>query len=519
MKGWTLGPDIEARNSTHQIKKMTDEQLRQFRDRLHLNDVITDEMLEAPEPPYIRLPEGSIEAAYLESRRRQLGGSLPRRINRSAELPVPSDDAFKEFYLGSAKQQVSTTMVFSKLLRNLMKDPLIGARIVPIVPDEARTFGLEALFREAKIYSTIGQRYTPVDAGLLLSYTEAQDGQILEMGITEDGSTAMFTAAGTSYATLGVPMIPVYLFYSMFGFQRSGDLLWAASDARAKGFLIGATAGRTTLLGEGLQHTDGHSQVLAAVYPNVQAYDPAFAYEIAAIVRHGIADMFGPRSRDVIYYLTTYNENYLMPAVDPNRNLDELSEAIVQGGYLFSAGQRSNVLAPLSSATPRDRERHATLLFSGTAQSSVRAAAEALRDHWNVVCDVYSITSYKRLREDAEAANRFERLNPGETAQTPWVSQLLGGAEGPIIATTDFVKLVPDQIRPFVHQPFISLGTDGFGRSDTREALRRFFETDEASIVVATLSALAKLGEAKPEEVSDAITHYGVVYDHHDPTV
>ncbi len=519
VKGWTLGPDIEARNSTHQIKKMTDEQLRQFRDRLHLNDVITDEMLEAPEPPYIRLPEGSIEAAYLESRRRQLGGSLPRRINRSAELPVPSDDAFKEFYLGSAKQQVSTTMVFSKLLRNLMKDPLIGARIVPIVPDEARTFGLEALFREAKIYSTIGQRYTPVDAGLLLSYTEAQDGQILEMGITEDGSTAMFTAAGTSYATLGVPMIPVYLFYSMFGFQRSGDLLWAASDARAKGFLIGATAGRTTLLGEGLQHTDGHSQVLAAVYPNVQAYDPAFAYEIAAIVRHGIADMFGPRSRDVIYYLTTYNENYLMPAVDPNRNLDELSEAIVQGGYLFSAGQRSNVLAPLSSATPRDRERHATLLFSGTAQSSVRAAAEALRDHWNVVCDVYSITSYKRLREDAEAANRFERLNPGETAETPWVSQLLGGAEGPIIATTDFVKLVPDQIRPFVHQPFISLGTDGFGRSDTREALRRFFETDEASIVVATLSALAKLGEAKPEEVSDAITHYGVVYDHHDPTV
>jgi len=519
IKGWTLGPDIEARNSTHQIKKMTDEQLRQFRDRLHLNDVITDEMLDAPEPPYIRLPEGSVEAEYLMSRRRALGGSLPKRTPHRSTLPDPRPEAFEEFYAGSANLPVSTTMAFAKLLRNLIKDPNIGPRVTPIVPDEARTFGLEALFREAKIYSSIGQRYTPVDAGLLLSYTEAQDGQILEMGITEAGSTAMFTAVGTSYATLDVPMIPVYLFYSMFGFQRSGDLLWAASDARAKGFLIGATAGRTTLLGEGLQHTDGHSQALASVYPNVQAYDPAFAYEVAVITKHGIRDMFGTNPRDVIYYLTTYNENYLMPAVAPDHDRAELEAAIIRGGYLFAKGAPAPQLNPISSATPRDRVRHATLLFSGTAQGAARAAAAALAEHWNVIADLYSITSYKRLREDAEEALRFERLNPGMTAPTPWVQELLGGAEGPIVATTDFVKLVPDQIRPYVQQPFVSLGTDGFGRSDTREALRRFFETDEAAIVVATLSALTRLGEAKPEEVQDAIAHYGLSFERLDPAM
>ncbi len=519
IKGWTLGPAIESRNSTHQIKKMTSDQLRQFRDRLRLDDLISDEMLAAKEPPYLKLPEGSIEAEYLASRRRALGGSLPKRNVRPVSLPLPEESSFEEFYEGSGKQEVSTTMVCAKLLRNLIKDPNIGSRIAPIVPDEARTFGLEALFREAKIYSSIGQRYTPVDAGLLLSYVEAQDGQILEMGITESGSTAIFTAAGTSYSTLGVPMIPVYLFYSMFGFQRSGDLLWAASDARAKGFLIGATAGRSTLMGEGLQHTDGHSQLLAAAYPNIQAYDPAFAYEVATLIRHGIADMYGPDHRDVIYYITTYNENYRMPAMDPAADRQQLMDSIVKGGYLYRKTEIDKAGEIYSPATPRNHPRSATLLFSGTAHSAVIEAAKELASHWNVACSVYSITSYKRLREDALEAERFERLHPGEKAPASWLRELLGAAPGPIVATTDFVKLVPEQIANHLAQPFVALGTDGFGRSDTREALRRFFEIDAPSVVTSVLSALVSTGEAKPEEVHDALERYRVTANRIDPTL
>ncbi|MHB8189720.1 MAG: pyruvate dehydrogenase (acetyl-transferring), homodimeric type [Ferrimicrobium sp.] len=518
VKGWTLGPAIEARNATHQIKKMTRDQLRQFRDRLHLNDVLSDEMLSESEPPYLHLPAGGIEEEYLHARRRILGGSLPKRHNRPALLELPVDSTYEEFYLGSGNLEVSTTMAFAKLLRNLMKDPSIGARVVPIVPDEARTFGLEALFREAKIYSSIGQLYTPVDAGLLLSYTEAQDGQILEMGITESGATAMFTAVGTSYATLNLPMVPIYLFYSMFGFQRSGDLIWAASDARAKGFLIGATAGRTTLNGEGLQHEDGHSLLLASVYPNIQAYDPAFAYEVATIVRHGFSDMFGSSGRDVIYYITTYNENYAMPAMPEQLDRDELQAAIVRGGYKFQTLAPSDTIEPISQETPLDHPRLATLLFSGSAQRAVLDAARALQERWNVGCEVFSITSYKRLREEALEAERELRLKPNEDRPMTYVHELLGQAHGPIVATTDFVKLVPEQIARFIPGPFISLGTDGFGRSDTREALRSFFEIDEAAVVIATLSGLVTLGEAKPEEVKDAIAHYGVHYEHFDPT-
>ncbi len=518
VKGWTLGPDIEARNATHQIKKMTNPQLHHFRHTLHLEDVVSDEMLERPEPPYIRLPEGSLEEEYLLARRKALGGSLPKRFPYRSELPAPAEADFEEFFQGSANLAVSTTMVFSKLLRNLIRDASVGARIVPIVPDEARTFGLEALFREAKIYSSIGQRYTPVDAGLLLSYTEAQDGQILEMGITETGSTAMFMAAGTSYATLNVPMVPVYLFYSMFGFQRSGDLMWAAGDARAKGFLIGATAGRTTLNGEGLQHEDGHSHVLASVYPSVQAYDPAFAYELALIVREGFKDMFGPQGRDVMYYLTTYNENYIMPAIPKGKDMTELAAAIMAGGYRFGTTEATDEPEYLSEATPRNRSRHVTLLFSGSAHTAVQKAAEMLSNHWNVTADIYSITSYKRLRDDALESERRRRLGD-DSSPLPWVTTLFGDARGPIVAVTDFVKLVPEQITRFVPGTLIPLGTDGYGRSDTREALRRFFEIDEGSIVVAALSGLVETGEAKADELSDAAAYYGLAPDRFDPSV
>jgi len=518
IKGWTLGPAIEARNSTHQIKKMTKEQLIEFRDRLHLNDVITDEMLEAEEPPYITLPAGSPEEEYLHTRRRVLGGSLPKRLVRSSTLPSPSPAIFEEFYAGSGSQAFSTTMVMARILRALIKDPGVGQHVAPIVPDEARTFGLEALFREAKIYSSIGQRYTPVDAGLLLSYTEAQDGQILEMGITEAGSTAMFTAVGTSYATLGVPMIPVYLFYSMFGFQRTMDLLWAASDARAKGFLVGATAGRTTLLGEGLQHTDGHSHLLAAAFPNVQAYDPAFAYELAVVLEEGIRDMFGPNPRDVIYYLTTYNETYPMPAAPAHLERTDLVEAIMRGGYLYRPAPEVQEVEPLSPATPRGQVRTATLFFSGPAHRAVLEAQTELQRHWGVAASAFSITSYKRLREEALAAERTERLGGGPRPRT-WLDELLAASSGPIVATTDYVKLVAEQVANFVDRPFLALGTDGFGRSDTREALRRFFEVDAAHVVVATIAELVRTGEAKPEELHDATAHYGASLERYDPTV
>lgn len=519
VKGWTLGPDIEARNSTHQIKKMTKGQLVALRDRLRLQDALDESAMDEERPPYIRLEEGSLESEYLQTRRRVLGGPLPRRHMRGATLPAPRQEVFSEFYLGSGKQPVSTTMAFAKLLRNLMKDDALGKYIVPIVPDEARTFGLESLFREAKIYASQGQLYTPVDAGLLLSYSEAQDGQILEMGITEAGATAAFMAAGTSYSTLNFPVIPVYLFYSMFGFQRTGDAIWAANDARARGFLLGATAGRTTLNGEGLQHQDGHSQILASTVPSVIAYDPSFAYEIAVIVEQGLLDMFGPDGgHDHVYYLTAYNENYVMPQVPEHLSLEELKNRIIQGAYLYatfpSHGESSGFI---STSTPSNQARNATILFSGSLWQSATDAAKTLSSRFNVNVDTYSVTSYKKLRQDALDAERFNRLNPTSAEKVPYVSEVFAGS-GPIVAVSDFMKLVPDQIARFVNRPFTALGTDGFGRSDTRETLRRFFEIDEGHIVVAVLSELLATGEAKPEEVQDAITHYGISYERHDPT-
>jgi pyruvate dehydrogenase E1 component len=495
VKGWTLGPEIEGRNATHQIKKMNVEQLRVLRDRLHLNDEITDEMLEGDVAPYYRPAEDSVEYQYLVERRRALGGFVPKRVTTARRpLSLPSDDAFREFDTGSNNQAVSTTMGFTRLLRNLARDKSFGERVVPIIPDEARTFGMDSLFRELKIYASQGQKYEPVDHDLLLSYSESSSGQILEEGITEAGSLASFIAAGTSYSTRGVPMVPFYTFYSMFGFQRVGDLIWQAADARTRGFLLGATAGRTTLLGEGLQHQDGHSLVLASTVPPCRAYDPAFAYEVAAIVRNGLHDMYGEVPNDVFYYVTLYNENYPMPARPAVADLDA---QIMRGLYKW--------------ADAGNAKHRATLVFSGSAHTAVRAAASELESRWDVACDLWSATSYKTLRENAIDVERWNRLHPAAAKREADVTRLLDDGSGPVIAVTDFMRIVPEQVARFVpSRLFVPLGTDGFGRSDTRESLRRHFEIDMPNVVVATLHALASTGEVKPEVVAEAIAHYGL---------
>jgi pyruvate dehydrogenase E1 component len=509
IKGWTLGPEIEARNATHQIKKMDKNQMRALRDRLYLTNEIPDEALESEDPPYYRPPEGSPEHEYLMSRRRVLGGSLPKRVHRYEPLPPLEAKTTAEFAEGSRGQAVSTTMAFAKLLRNLVRDPGVGARIVPIVPDEARTFGLDALFREVGIYAPFGQLYTPVDAGLLLSYSERSDGQILEEGITEAGCMASFIAAGTSHLTFGYPMIPVYLFYSMFGFQRTGDLNWASADSGARGFLIGATAGRTTLIGEGLQHNDGHSHVLASTIPSLRAYDPAFAYEVATIVEQGIHEMYGPPDVNCQYYLTLYNENYVQPPLpDDPAERERIRTGILQGAYRY---------LPHADIGHDPGGRTATLLFSGTAWSAVTEARELLATDWGVSADVWSVTSYKALRDEALSTERWNRLHPEEPARSPLVARLFGETSGPVVAVSDFMKMVPDQIARWVPRQFTPLGTDGFGRSDTRAALRRYFETDAGHVVVAVLAGLASEGQAKPEEVAEAIRRYGIDPERPDP--
>jgi pyruvate dehydrogenase E1 component len=500
VKGWTLGPEIEARNATHQIKKMSKAQLLALRDRLFLQEEIPDQALDADAPPYYRPPEGSPAHEYLMARRRILNGSLPRRVVRAKPLEPPAPSVFEEFMRGSGKQAVSTTMAFARMLRGLLRDPAVGHRIVPIIPDEARTFGLDSLFKEAKIYAAGGQRYTPVDAELLLSYTESQSGQILEEGITEAGSMASFTAAATSYATWGEPMIPFFAFYSMFGFQRVGDLAWALGDARGRGFMLGGTAGRTALNGEGLQHQDGHSHVLASTIPNLRAYDPAFAYELAIILDEGIRRMYGPDPEDRFYYVTLYNESYPMPQIPGG---DEVKEGVVRGIYRY--------------AKPEGSGRRASLWFSGPAWQAVMEARRTLARDWNVSADAWSVTSYKSLREDALEAERWNRLHPTERPRTPFLSAATAGTEGPVVAVTDFMKSLPDQVARWVPTHLVPLGTDGFGRSDTRAALRRYFETDAAHVVVATLQGLVAMGEAKEEEVADAIARYGIDPDRPDP--
>jgi pyruvate dehydrogenase E1 component len=510
IKGWTLGEGIESRNATHQIKKLTPKELRAFRDRLQLP--IPDAEIDDGDPPFWHPGTDSPEFEYMMSRRRALGGSVPERVVRTKVFSVPvrehtPDDAgaFADVLAGTGeKVQASTTTAFARLLRNLFRDPDLGARIVPIIPDEARTFGLDALFREYKIYAPFGQRYEPVDAELLLSYREAANGRILEEGITEAGSMATLTAAGTSYATWGQPMIPFFIFYSMFGFQRVGDLIWSFGDQRGRGFLLGATAGRTTLAGEGLQHCDGQSLLYASAYPNCAAYDPAFAYEMGVIIRDGIERMYGPEPEDCFYYLTLYNENYPMPAMP-----EGAEDGIVRGLYRFRQ----------SAAAGQPGVRPAQILASGTAMLAALDAQQILGDDYGVAADVWSATSYKLLRDDALSTERWNRLHPTEPARTPYVTELLGDSEGPIVAVSDYVKAVPDQVARFVPRPFATLGTDGYGFSDTRVALRRHFEVDTPSIVVAVLQGLAQTEAIKAEVVQEAIARFDIDVDRPDPRV
>jgi pyruvate dehydrogenase E1 component len=495
VKGWTLGGAAESKNVAHQTKKMTLDELKKFRDRLELP--ITDSQLD--DPPYFHPGAKSPEVQYMLERRRALGGPVPKRVVRSKPLPAPQEKAFAEFATGTGeKQLVSTTMVFAKLLRNLIRDPQWGARIVPIIPDEARTFGMEVLFREIGIYAPHGQKYEGVDSKLILSYTEKQDGQLLEEGITEAGSMASFQAAGTSYATHGQPTVPFYVFYSMF-FQRTADQLWALGDIRAKGFIMGATAGRTTLNGEGLQHEDGHSHVLASVVPNLRAYDPAFAYEVAAIVREGLERMY-VKGEDTFYYVTLYNEDYSMPAVP--EGID--AEGILRGLYRFK---------PAAAA----KKLRAQILGSGVILRQALKAQEMLAERYGVAADVWSATSYQQLRNEALAVERWNRLHPGEKKRTPYVTRLLEQSEGPVVAVGDYLKLVPDMISRWVPRRFTPLGTDGFGRSDTREALRRFFEVDAEHVVVAVLAALAEEGQVEPAVVKKAIAEFGIDAEAGDP--
>jgi pyruvate dehydrogenase E1 component len=495
IKGWTLGPGVEGRNVTHQTKKMSEAELRVFRDRLELP--IPDARLK--DAPYYHPGPDSEEVQYLMERRRALGGSLPKRIVRNEPLATPAPALTSEFAAGS-QVAVSTTMVFTRLLRNLLRDPAIGPRIVPIIPDEARTFGMDPLFKEVGIYSALGQRYDPVDSELLLSYREAKDGQVLEEGITEAGSMASLQAAGTAYATHGLAMVPFYIFYSMFGFQRTGDQIWAFGDARGRGFLLGGTAGRTTLTGEGLQHDDGHSHILASTVPNILAYDPAYAYELATIVRSGIERMF-VSGEDVFYYITLYNENYAQPTMP-----DGVDEAIVQGLYRLRDAPDLG-----AKAVP------ARLVGSGSILQQVLAAQELLAEKLGIAAEVFSAPSFQQLRNDALGAERWNRLHPDQDPRVPYVSTVLGPDGGPIVAATDWVRALPEMVARWLPSSFTPLGTDGFGRSDTREALRSFFEVDPPSIAAATLAALARCGAMPPRKAAKAIAELGVDPEKADP--
>ena len=496
IKGWTLS-SFEGRNATHQMKKLTNADLKAFRDRLYLP--ISDAALEADLPPYYHPGEKSDEISYMKERRAALGGYLPKRVVRSKPLKLPGDNAYAELRSGSGKQQVATTMAIVRLFKDLMKDKEIGPRFVPIIPDEARTFGLDAIFPTAKIYSPHGQEYEAVDRDLLLSYKESTTGQILHEGISEAGSTASLIAAATSYATHGQPMIPFYIFYSMFGFQRTGDQFWQLADQLGRGFVLGATAGRTTLTGEGLQHADGHSLLLASTNPAVVAYDPAFAFEIAHIVRDGLWRMYGQQQdgsaasdRDVFYYLTVYNEPITQPKEPDDLDID----GVLRGIYRYSP------------ALGIDGRPRAQVLASGVAMPWALKAQQMLGDEWNVDVDVWSVTSWNELRRDAVECEHANLLAPADEPRVPYVTTKLADAAGPVVAVSDFMRAVPDQISRWVPSDFTSLGTDGFGFADTRGAARRFFHVDAESIVLAVLSQLARSGEVKPEAPREAIERY-----------
>ena len=492
VKGYGLGPSFEGRNATHQMKKLTLDNLKQFRDEMRIP--ITDAQLEADpyRPPYYHPGNDDPAIQYMHERRRELGGYLPERRSKHVDIALPGASAYEVARKGSGKQEVATTMAFARLLKDLLRDKEFGHRIVPIIPDEARTFGMDAYFPTSKIYNPNGQHYTSVDRELLLAYKESPQGQIIHTGINEAGAFAAFTAVGTSYASHGQPLIPVYVFYSMFGFQRTGDAMWAAGDQMARGFIIGATAGRTTLTGEGLQHADGHSPLLASTNPAVVTYDPAFGYEIGHIVRAGLDRMYGGAHPDpnVMYYLTVYNEPHLQPAEPEGLDVDGL----LKGIYLLRRGGGEG--------------RKAQILSSGVAVPWALEAQELLAKDWGVSADVWSVTSWTELRRDGLAADEHNFLHPEEAPRTAYVTEKLRGAEGPFVAVTDFMHAVPDQIRQFVPGDFATLGADGFGFSDTRPAARRFFHIDGPSVVVRTLQQLVRRGELDPSVVAKAIEQY-----------
>jgi pyruvate dehydrogenase E1 component len=483
IKGYGLGEAGEGKNITHQQKKMNEDELRAFRTRFNIP--ISD--ADVAKTPFYRPPEDSLEIRYLRERRQALGGYLPRRKNRSTPLTAVPREPFEEFYKGTDGRKASTTMAFVRLLSKLLRNQEIGSLIVPIVPDEARTFGMEALFRQVGIYSHAGQVYEPVDMDTLLYYKEASDGQILEEGINEAGSISSFIAAGTAYATHGVNTIPFFIFYSMFGFQRIGDLIWAAADSRTRGFMLGGTSGRTTLAGEGLQHQDGHSHLLAYPVPNLVSYDPAFAHEIAVIIEDGIRRMFVDRE-SIFYYLTVMNEQYPMPVMPEGSR-----EGILRGLYRFRATSKPE--APL----------RAQLFGSGAILPEVLKAQEVLESRYQVGADVWSVTSYGELYRDGHACERWNQLHPASPPRTPYVTQRLAESPGVLVAASDYLKALPDSIGRWLPRPLTTLGTDGFGRSESRAGLREFFEVDDRYVIVATLAALAREGRLAASIVEQAM--------------
>ena len=501
IKGYGMGTAGEAQNITHQQKKMGTTSLEAFRDRFKLP--IPDDKLD--EIPYINFDEDSPELKYMHERREALGGYLPARRVKGDALQTPSLSAFDALLKDSGDREFSTTMAFVRILGTLVRDKNIGKRIVPIVPDESRTFGMEGMFRQLGIWSSVGQLYTPQDADQLMFYKEDKHGQILQEGINEAGAMSSWIAAATSYSTHGASMIPFYIYYSMFGFQRIGDLAWAAGDQRARGFLLGGTAGRTTLNGEGLQHEDGHSHLLSSAIPNCVSYDPTFAYEVAVIIQHGLKRMYADQD-DVFYYLTLMNENYAHPAMPKG-----VEEGIIKGMYRLSESALSDKKG--SKKTPRVQ-----LLGSGTILREVMAAQKMLEDDFGVAADVWSCPSFTELRREGLSVQRWNMLHPEEKQREPYVSQCLDRATGPVVAASDYVKIYADQIRPFIHKHYVVLGTDGFGRSDTREKLRAFFEVDRRNVAVAALKALADEGTIPSGKVAEAISKYGLNPDKPDPT-
>jgi pyruvate dehydrogenase E1 component len=498
VKGYGMGESGEGQMISHQAKKMTQDALKQFRDRFQIP--ITDKQFE--EMAYLRFPDDSPEAKYLKERRTALGGYLPQRRRKSASLKAPPLANFDRLLQSSGEREISTTMAFVQMLGTLVRDKTIGKHIVPIVPDESRTFGMEGMFRQLGIYSSVGQLYKPQDADQLMYYREDKSGQVLQEGINEAGAMSSWIAASTSYSTNNVPMIPFYIYYSMFGLQRVGDLAWLAGDMRARGFLLGGTAGRTTLNGEGLQHEDGHSHVLASTIPNCVSYDPTFAYEVVVIVRDGMRRMM-EEQEDVYYYITLMNENYPHPAMPAGAEA-----GIVKGMYLLKDG---------GSAGKAGKGPRVQLMGSGTILREVMAAAELLKNDFKVDADIWSVTSFNELRRDGMSAERHSLLHPTKPRRKSYVEATLEGHAGPVIAATDYMRIYADQIRSQIPRRYVTLGTDGFGRSDYRVKLRKFFEVNRHYVAVAALKALADDGEIKADVVAEAIKKYGLDTERPDP--